>query len=1439
MGELNFKLSRILNITLLLMIFALAACIPVEKRAECGSSEAYNPTLRTCVPTLGLGNGSTTFIRTSSPSFSSISKSLGTGETFIITVADPYSRGFSIRWRLRYPNGSSSQVGSLDSTNYTLEASMVGSISGTYVVEALLLDANGAQTLDTKTWTLIYSDAALPVLTNVSPARAANIQTLSIAATPLTFSSTFNNNGTTVTASWTVNGVAVGNVSSVGTTPATFSFNPNTYGVGTHSVILSLRGVTTQLLYDQVTYAVVVQTPSLNSIIGAASPISATAVTVIDGVSMPDGGFILNGVPSSSSNRYFCVHVNDFDGTRNATGVSNTYVRFKLDGNLLNAAPLAFNGNGVGNRRCITDVSGLSTFTVNLATIFQELGESKTLTAEIYDQGPDGSSLDNVNYRVITYNWPLLVRPKNTAPIITANTTIGQYAAGTVSIFQDTPATFAISISDQDSNPATDLDFEVNWQLNGVTLNGNSFYPNTSIPTPSCYKNYISPILNKYQCTVQIPSYNNTGSNTNTGYTLTAVVTDKSRYPGGSSKSSNILTWVITAQETQGVNLKIKKLAFGNPVGSNYYINPSLLPSPNVQSNYGSYITVQNSNDPSVIIPTNVGAGNATHPIPERASILINVVVEDDERDNYYRTIEQCRTYTAPQLPTLATNCTIIDSIKFITRNSSDLAHTSSFYYVIPETALIGAASGKLHFRVTVQDLPCTSCPYQGQLVREMFTIDVLNRNPAPVAAATATPSVVSPSFTPTLPLTAYNVYTGMPFTLDPGTVTDASLADGNNIRYQWQVCPDALCAVPGEWINITGATSRVLKWTPPAELNGSTVALRLCLGDDGVGNELTLCTTSHNPAAGRSVGPWQNIVINQNTVDFVGQTENSSSIQPYSMATATWVDTTSADRIVYTAYATNESGLGQGDAQIVVTRTVFNTDGTPHESSYSMAFPTASSGLSYPALDLSMTGDPSTQSLYIAYRVIDATTVPANIPTLKIRRIQIDNGLIGFSYNGIPFTDTMASSYTYTAQAPASNSMSLEFFASDMSAEIIMLNGVGFGHSSGCVFAASTNFGDTSEIAANFAEAVNTCTNPAIQHRFYAEASAGVVTIYGYPSNDYVDTQVYAKEMGSVVVDSVGQRIYVPFVDGINFDKISVVSLSTNMYLGDSNNVVDYIQLNQTPQAKEIESGFSSASNIHMFAIKTYSNHLYLYAFPSLDSIATPYTTTNSTDLFTYTVGRFRMSNGVTGNPNTFIAAEDSSGNVGLIRVSESNFMSSSLQGHREEPMDDQGRSPFRRLMDFRLTTLSGNQQAIFTSSTSDHNSHDPTMMKKLFVTKIKSQNSALVNSNFSLLTSETPINVDSEQLRVHPNPNTNLNLPMAVHHMIGVSGVDGGRSFGQAGSVNNENSSNEIIYVNYVIDNAGIASMRGAFVNLTELAISASETDTTNGFHKGFIKP
>jgi hypothetical protein len=1423
MGELNIKLSRIMHITLLLMIFALTACIPVEKRAECGNSEAYNPTLRTCVPTLGLGNGSTTFIKTASPSFQSISKSLGTGESFIITVADPYSRGYSIRWRLRYPNGSSSQVGSLDATNFTLLASMVGSVSGTYVVEAILSDSNGTQTLDTKTWTLIYSDAALPVLTNVTPARSANIQTLSIAATPLTFSSTFNQNGTQVTASWTVNGVQVGNVSSIATTPATFSFNPSTYGVGTHSVILSLRGITTQLLYDQVTYAVVVQNPNLNSIIGEASPISSTAVTVIDGVSMPDGGFILNGVASSSTNKYFCVHVSDFDGTRNATGVSNTYVRFKLDGNLLNAAPLAFNGNGVGNRRCVTDGTGLSTFTVNLATIFQELGESKTLTAEIYDQGPDGTSIDNTNYKVVTYNWPLLVRPKNTAPIITANTSVGQYAEGSVSILQDTTATFALTISDQDSNPSTDFDFQVNWQLNGITLDGNSFYPNTSITTPNCYKTYNSSLTNKYQCTVQIPSYNNSGSNTNTGYTLTAVVNDKSRFPGGSSKTSNILTWVITLQETQTAPT-IKPLVFGTFNSGN------------------SYITVQNTNDSNIVIAPNIAAGSASAntAIPERASILINVTVEDSERDNYYRTIEQCRTYTAPSDPTTATNCTIIDSIKFINRNSSNLAHTSSFYYVIPETALIGAASGKLHFRVTVQDLPCTSCSLQGSLVRQMFTIDVTNKNPAPVAAATATPSVVSPAFSPALPLTAYNVYTGMPFTIDPGTVTDASQADGNNIRYQWQVCPNALCAVPGEWINITDATSRVLKWTPPAELDGANVAIRLCLGDDGVGNELTLCTASENPAAGRSVGPWQNIVINSNTLAFQGQTENSSSIQPYSMATATWVDNTSADRVVYTAYATNESGLGQGDAQIIITRSIFKTDGTPHETSYSMAFPTASAaGLSYPALDLSMMGDPSTKSLYLAYRVVDATTIPANIPTLKIRRIQIDNDLISFNYTGIPFTDTMATSYNFTVQAPASNSMTIDFLASDMLNESIVLNGVTFSHTSGCIFAASANIGDVSEIAANFANTVNTCTNAAVQHRFYAEASASTVTIYGYPTNDYVDTQVYAKEMGSIVVDSVGQKIYVPFVDGINFDKISVVSLSTNMYLGDSNNVVNYIQLNQTPQAKEIESGYSSASNIHMFAIKTYSNHLYLYAFPSLDSIATPYTTTNSTDLFTYTVGRFRMSNGVTGNANTFIAAEDSNGNIGLIRISEAQFMSSSLQGHREEPMDDQARSPFKDLMDFRLTTLSGNQQAIFTSSTSNSADHDPSMMQKLFITKIKSQNSSVTNSSFNLLTTETPVNLDGELLRLHPNPNLNLPVQGSVHHMLGVSAVDGGRSFGQAGSVNNENSSDEVIYLNYVIDSSGMASMRGNFINLKELAISATETDTTNGFHAGYIKP
>lgn len=1438
--EFTMEWKKLIGLMMLVGLFS--ACVPVEKRAECSSGEAYNSSLRTCVPTIGSGSGSITYFKATSPSSQALTKSIYDGATnFSVLVADPYNKGFTIKWFLTFPNNTVQQVGIVGSDNISVGAGNVNSQVGNYVLEAKLFDAGGIQLLDTKNWFINFVSSQTPSIASIVPSRVSTVQTLTVGGNVLSFNASFTDNGytgfnpsVTVTATWKVNGLAVAS-STNPNTPASFNFDPATYGVGTHSVNFSLSGGSQ--IFDEVNYIVIVQAPNLVSYFDSAAPISGSAITVVDGVNIANNGFLIpdnvGGFTPMTAANAFCLSVTNFQGTRNIPGIPNTYIRYKLDGNLLNSSPLNFTGNGTANPKCITDVAGLNNFNISLPSYLQEIGQSKVLTAEVYDMGPNGQHLDDPNYLIKTVNWNLYVRPKNTKPSISTNLTIGDFDTGNINIVQDTDYTFAFTVADDDGNSSLNSDFEVRWYINGTLINGVNSFPNTNQPTPDCFHSYSEAnddfnqdtvtgdatgglMSYKYSCKVAIPSFITSGSNNNTGYTLTAVVSDKSHYPGGAAKDSNTLTWNITLDETQTAS-QIADITTNTAISG--------------LSTNDTYIEVVGISQPSLI---GVAAGGVGSEIPETTDISLKIAVADQERDDYLRTIELCKGYsgalTPPYDPVLAQNCSVIDPVKTINRNNGDLWHQSSFSYRITESALVGALTGKIYFKVTIQDLPSTT---QGTIIKALFPVEAINYNPQPVAVANSTPTIVVPPFTPESPLTNYNVYPGIPFSLDPGPVSDASESDGNNILYQWQICHSVVCT-NSDWINIDGATERILAWTPSAELATLTtdVSFRLCIGDDGFGHEMTNCVGPTQSTDVTWVGPWQYFFVNKNQVNYTANVDELNNDTTPSGQVATWVNTTSSEREVYTVYST--AGSGAQDARIVISKAVYKGDGTGHIPSaeaqlngidvYSSSFYTDvnGAGFSYPADDITIAGDATNGYLYIVYKVTDPNTIPANISTIKVRRVKISNGLMGFSYTGIPYDDSLAGNcYITTPQGLYGDNIQLDFTTNDCFAgESIILNGAQLDIST--IVGASG--AATAQSLANYLNG-----NPALElnDRFHATVSGPVLTLTGYSNNDFFDANYYAKEIGNAVIDPNTNELIVPFVDGVNGDKISVFKIQTTANLGDPNNNKSKIEFNATPQAVAIENAYSTGVNYHFFAIKSASNHLYLYAYDAINELSSPYTTGSNTDIFTHTVSEFKIGAGQPGNAFTFIAGIDpnNSNKMSMIRIDESSFVSSSLTVYRKEPLDDDNRSQYKELYDFDIFPLFGTHEAILVSATNSSSDHDPDKRQKVYVSKIKSMDILANGSPFKLLNTQSPVNYSTQSL--YPN------------HKVAIAGIDSGRDFGQQGAILNENISNEVVFLSYTVDDGStIPSMRSSFINVEEENITVDSPSPQDGFQPGYVK-
>ena len=130
---------------ILLSTLVLVASVPQTKQTECASNEAFNASLRTCVPVV---QGGSSFINIKSfvPQFTQTrSKNDTSMLTFSIIVDNPYNQSYSVEWE-RVFNAAPTYICS-NSLTCSFPASYLGTVLGeigTHIITAKVKAGNGA-----------------------------------------------------------------------------------------------------------------------------------------------------------------------------------------------------------------------------------------------------------------------------------------------------------------------------------------------------------------------------------------------------------------------------------------------------------------------------------------------------------------------------------------------------------------------------------------------------------------------------------------------------------------------------------------------------------------------------------------------------------------------------------------------------------------------------------------------------------------------------------------------------------------------------------------------------------------------------------------------------------------------------------------------------------------------------------------------------------------------------------------------------------------------------------------------------------------------------------------------------------------------------------------------------------------------------------------------
>jgi hypothetical protein len=1287
-------MTRITAFLLLLMLLA-AGCLPQAKQQTCGSGSIFSSSSRECVPITSGGTTNGVSIANRSPALSNVSvlKTDTTGTLFTVTVQDSLNQGYTIRWVLYPPSGVSFTGNPLliNSASYILTpatAKAGGLDVGVWTLSAEVMNSTGTSLLTSAQWVINVSGAPTPTLTSLSGAPTSSRLTTSSA----TFTSSVSVTDSSAVGwrvKWFYDGQLMQQtaISSGSKTPTDIASLANTTfvntnltsaddlpqtAVGPHVIRAELTNTTGTIVYDAEEWTIYIYAPNMPQITSAFGPATTTVVTAIDNVTLASGGFRTGPTPASSIYNAtaglggFCLTTNDFDGSG-----SGVLIEYYKDASV---TPFASTSFPVSATVCLDDiaVSG-TTYAIQLAN--SNVGEYHTLTAKIRDVATNTVSDSRT--------WGISVRPRNTAPVVqlispaSPNIQLQDSEDPGVTV----TATYVLNATDDDTLSPDNMD--INFYFDGVLMNGANTFPGTNVATPDCsYAAGAAPTGSaRLQCVVALPAYDTTGRiNPIASYAAFPLTTITAREYTISARASDTTTNGAAAQTSNTISWTVRPIDAAAPVLTNTLssIVAQDLVTPDEATQ--SYIALAAA--PATAITT----------ANEGDDIQFSILVDDYERDDFRIQIERCTDASCTSFASAVAST-------LVTRTTDTLGHRVTFNYNIPENAITGAASGSVFWRITVNDsLPDldtnTGTVNLAANSPQIFVeLNVNNNNPAPVHVGPESP----------LFATAINVFTGMPFTFDPGSITDDSLLDGQNIQYQWQVSSDAGVS----WSDITGSTTRVLRWTPPSDFPTAAAQVRLCLGDDGFGNSVAACTNV--------VGPWTSITPRTNTV------AKNDAMTPDGEV-ATWFD--SVERELYKVYTVNTSATVN---HIVVEKYDVATTGAITFVD-SLSFETESSGSDYTASSLSVVGQRTTiagvdyRNLYISYVTLNS---PSIAPRVRIRQIDLTNDEFQFSYTNFFESDSTTPNMTATRSSSPAGSVTLSVIDTAFDAgEYLLVNGMRLtpifdpvAVPDVCEFQTMVAgpVPDTADnIVDNIVAAINLCAadderswNPTA-----AVAGVGSRLITDYPAG-WIDVN-YAINMNRVAdMQLLSGVLIIPFLDNLNSNRLTITSVDTlatfaSGSLGDNSTTASF-EPTHTPlvtvAGTEIAASSFTAGNLDVAIVPASGGGLRSYRVSHTMPANTFALASTSPLLFS---GEFvekpRIATGPTAtNNNVFILAQDSASLTGELLFARIDAAAYAGVPPAELNPFDATHEQASNLKDYRIRALTGNKRAAFAVLTNE----------------------------------------------------------------------------------------------------------------------------------------
>ena len=1344
-----------------IFILILTGCLPQVKEANCPTGQAFNTASRSCSAVTG-GATAAVFITGKIPSSSyAVQFNSAVPTDHSIIVSNPNNVVYSIQWKLYSPPPVTVTTLTPNVTTVTITPSVHFTTSGSYVLQASLVDGSN-NTLASTDWTITATTSAPPSLSiNTSNPNLASTTTsrTTTDTTPQQFGVTITNpSSLACSVRWYYDGQLKTTDACASTQSEVFFVTGDGFIADDPPLTATVHTVKAELvngatIYDSLEYTIYTTSPNLTSISTAAPPIPAqgTTVTVIDGLALNANGWLVGATAMTGVNDDFCVAVTDFDGTDNSSGV---YIQYMVN-SVAYGSPVFFTANN--DYKCLSDVNAAATLTLANASV----GEFKTMTANIVDAAT-GSQAFSVS-------WGLSIRAKNTVPTVASDTANGSPAVGAVTCAQDsaTGCTFVVESTDADET-VNSTDFEIRYTLDGVLMDGSvNNYLNTTVLSPDCF--YPSGVgINdaRRTCAIAIPSYDVNGRRDVGVYTLSATTKDNGAN-GGAALTSNPISWTITTTLAQTAPVVLSQVTSGSTTNN-------------------SFISISSS-------PT-----TATGSAIERQDILFNIKVQDAERDDFRVTINSCQDAACTILnsPALVNNA-------LVTKTNSTLTTSVSYSQYLSEATVTSAASGLVYYRVLVQD--DAPNPAVDLSDTEIFSLTVTNLNPFPIAGGTPTPAVG----------TALIVMTGFPLTIDGGTFTDASTADGQIIQYQWQISKNN-----GTWTDVEGATSKTLSWTPiQADAALTSIRFRLCLGDDGFGNSVsTLCSQVASPSAPdlpaitRVVGPWTAVVAKSNEVAVVDTSADiANAAQGLSNTSAVWKDPTNGD--VYTAHIENAAP----SSKIYVNKISYASNGTITQTA-SLSFNTEYTGSSYDAKDLSMDGsvikmtgqNREFKNLYISY--VTSSTNPPVTPQLKIRHIDLTGGRFQFDYSGVIVNDTGTNNFS-VAQGASPYQLTVTVNSNSFTAgDYIQFHGIRINYH------ATTQDVDCSdgEIAfvpspisinltiANIINTYNSCVYTTDPRRglISFSQSGNTFSTSNFPV-DWIDLNYLITKAGRIKMtgcnynstattcvesENDSRYITIPFIDGLNSNKISFVTFgphaSTTDYesgsLGSINGpsykkIGSYFQLNTIASYEldnDVVTAVSGTTSFQLdFAVQSIAQKVAAYRY-NFTPPATLTAVASNSDVFTtygsYNLERIRIASGYSTTDDIYVMAQDAISTDNELLLGRLDDATLASQAVASTPLSTSHYQTMN-LYDYQIEVLPNEAGSLFIAALTSVSLTD-----FLDSNTVDGSNMALTNvDGYAVLTSKIkPITPGSSSYVVYPpyaSPaDDNLIIPLEINSQV-----------------------------------------------------------------------